>query len=166
VLPPQEVTLLEERLSGACTVVEVAAFGKDKAEATMSGTLQAGNEDMGAGEEISGVSSPFDGVIDEIRISTVVRPDAWLKATYGNLSAPTSFLYSGPGNRKVEVVRRRRPAAYRHDDLHLRSARLHRQLVDLPLGLAVLYQRGAEQGRLVPPERNAQPVVRTVGAHG
>jgi hypothetical protein len=100
VLPPQEVTLLEERLSGACTVVEVAAFGEDKAEATISGTLQAGNEDMGAGEEISGVSSPFDGLIDEIRISTVVRPDAWLKATYRNLSAPTSFLYSGAGEQE------------------------------------------------------------------
>ena len=43
---------------------------------------------------------------------------------------------------------------------------LHRQLVDLPLGLAVLYQRGAGQGRLVPPERDAQPVVRGVRAGG
>jgi hypothetical protein len=115
-------------------VVEVAAFGKDKAEATMSGTLQAGNEDMGAGEEISGVSSPFDGLIDEIRISTVVRPDAWLKATYRTCRHPRASCTRAPGNRKVEVVRRRRPAAYRHDELHLRSARLHRQLVDLPLG--------------------------------
>ena len=55
---------------------------------------------MGAGEEISGVSGPFDGLIDEIRISTVVRPDAWLKATYRNLSAPTSFLYSGAGEQQ------------------------------------------------------------------
>jgi hypothetical protein len=121
---------------------------------------------MGAGEEISGVSNPFDGLIDEIRISTVVRPDAWLKATYRTCRHPQASCIRAPGNRKVEVVRRRRPAADRHDDLHLRSARLHRQLVDLPLGLAVLYQRGAEQGRLVPPERSAQPVVRTVGANG
>ena len=132
----------------------------------MSGTLQAGNEDMGAGEEISGVSSPFDGLIDEIRISTVVRPDAWLKATYRNLSAPTSFLYSGArGTGSWRWSDAGAPQADRHDDLHLRSAPSP-QMVDLPLGLAVLYQRGAEQGRLVPPERDAQPVVRTVGASG
>lgn len=49
-------------------------------------TLQAGKEGVGTGEEISGVSNPLDGLTDEIRISTVVRPDAWLGATYRNLS--------------------------------------------------------------------------------
>ena len=74
-------------------MVEVAAFGEDKAEATVSGTLQAGTRDTG--EEISGVSNPFDGPIDECRTSTAVRPDAGLKASYRKLSAPTKFLYSG-----------------------------------------------------------------------
>ena len=40
----------------------------------------------------SGVPDPFDRLIDEVRISTIVRSDAWLKASWRNLSTPTSFL--------------------------------------------------------------------------
>jgi hypothetical protein len=67
--------------------------GVVKAEATVSGALQAGSE--GIGEEIRGVSDPFDGVIDEVRISTVVHPDAWLRVALRNLTTPTSFMSSG-----------------------------------------------------------------------
>jgi len=35
---------------------------------------------------------PLDGVIDEIRISTINRPDASTTATYCNLSDPADFL--------------------------------------------------------------------------
>ena len=49
----------------------------------------------GIRQEISGVSDAFDGLIDEVRISTVVRSDAWLKATWRNLSTPTGFLSAG-----------------------------------------------------------------------
>ena len=37
----------------------------------------------------SGVPDPFDRLIDEVRISTIVRSDAWLKASWRNLSTPT-----------------------------------------------------------------------------
>lgn len=37
------------------------------------------------GEKISGVSDPFDGLIDEVRISIVVR--FWVRTTYLNLGA-------------------------------------------------------------------------------
>jgi hypothetical protein len=39
------------------------------------------------GEEISGVSDPFDGLIDEVRISIVVRFYGWVRTTYLNLGA-------------------------------------------------------------------------------
>jgi len=69
--------------------------GAVKAEATVSGALAAGTEGMGIGENITGVADPFDGLIDEIRISTLVRSDAWITATYRNLSDPVSFLVAG-----------------------------------------------------------------------
>jgi len=69
--------------------------GAVEAEATVSGALQAGTESMGIGEEISGTADPFDELIDEIRISTVVRSDAWLKATYRNLSTPATLFIAG-----------------------------------------------------------------------
>jgi len=69
--------------------------GAIKISQTVSGALQAGTSDMGIGEEISGTADPFDGLIDEIRISTLKRSDAWITATYRNLSAPATFLTAG-----------------------------------------------------------------------
>ncbi len=40
-------------------------------------------------------NNPMDGLIDEVRVSRVVRSDAWLFAEYANMSAPGAFLTIG-----------------------------------------------------------------------
>jgi MSHA biogenesis protein MshQ len=40
---------------------------------------------------VSGVADPFNGHIDEFRISHVQRSDAWIETTWNNMSNPGAF---------------------------------------------------------------------------
>jgi hypothetical protein len=66
-----------------------------KADATASGALQAGSEGMGIGEGSAGLRPVRRSDRPDPNLRPVVRPDAWLTATWRNLSTPTTFLSSG-----------------------------------------------------------------------
>jgi hypothetical protein len=38
----------------------------------------------------------FDGRVDEIRVSDIVRSDAWISTSYNTMNNPSSFLTIGP----------------------------------------------------------------------
>ena len=63
----------------------------------MSGTLPI---DLNAaalciGRHVSGIADPFNGHIDEFRISQVQRSDGWIETTWNNMSNPGAFAAAG-----------------------------------------------------------------------
>jgi hypothetical protein len=46
---------------------------------------------LGVGRHVSGVADPFNGHIDEFRISHVQRSDGWIATTWNNMSDPGAF---------------------------------------------------------------------------
>jgi hypothetical protein len=48
------------------------------------------------GNHANGGDNPFDGIIDEVRVSSVARSDNWLNTEYNNQSNPGSFFTLGP----------------------------------------------------------------------
>ena len=44
---------------------------------------------------MSGVAGPFNGRIDECRISHFQRSDSWIETTWNNLSDPDGFAAAG-----------------------------------------------------------------------
>ena len=49
-----------------------------------------------AKENFNEVEGPFEGVIDEVRISSVARSPAWINASFRNQNDPASFYNLGP----------------------------------------------------------------------
>jgi hypothetical protein len=48
------------------------------------------------GRHVSGIADPFDGHIDEFRISHVQRSDGWIATTWNNMGEPGTFAAAGP----------------------------------------------------------------------
>jgi hypothetical protein len=46
---------------------------------------------QGIGRHVSGLADPFNGHIDEFRISHVQRSDRWIETTWNNMSDPGAF---------------------------------------------------------------------------
>jgi hypothetical protein len=44
---------------------------------------------------VSGLADPFNGHIDEFRISHVQRSDGWIATTWNNMSNPGAFAVAG-----------------------------------------------------------------------
>jgi hypothetical protein len=44
---------------------------------------------------VSGIADPFNGHIDEFRISHVQRSDGWIATTLNNMSNPGAFAVAG-----------------------------------------------------------------------
>ena len=44
---------------------------------------------------MSGIADPFNGHIDEFRISHIQRPDGWIETTWNNMSSPGTFAAAG-----------------------------------------------------------------------
>jgi hypothetical protein len=44
---------------------------------------------------VSGVADPFNGHIDEFRISHTQRSDGWIATTWNNMSSPGAFAVAG-----------------------------------------------------------------------
>ena len=42
------------------------------------------------------MEKPFDGIIDEVRISDITRNSDWILTEYNNQANPVSFLFFGP----------------------------------------------------------------------
>ena len=45
----------------------------------------------GIGRHVSGIADPFNGHIDQFRISHVQRSDGWIETTWNNMSDPGAF---------------------------------------------------------------------------
>jgi hypothetical protein len=50
---------------------------------------------LGIGRHASGIADPFNGHIDEFRISRVQRSDSWIETTWDNMSDPGAFAVAG-----------------------------------------------------------------------
>jgi hypothetical protein len=50
---------------------------------------------LGIGRHVSGVADPFDGLIDELRISHIERSDGWIETTWNTMSDPGAFAAAG-----------------------------------------------------------------------
>jgi hypothetical protein len=63
----------------------------------MSDTLPIGlnSAALGIGRHVSGIADPFNGHIDEFRISHVQRSDGWIETTWNNMSDPGAFAVAG-----------------------------------------------------------------------
>ena len=65
--------------------------------AQMSDTqpLDLNSNSLGIGRHVSGLADPFNGHIDEFRISHVQRSDGWIETTWNNMSDPGAFAVAG-----------------------------------------------------------------------
>jgi MSHA biogenesis protein MshQ len=65
--------------------------------AQMSDTqpLDLNSNPLGIGRHVSGIADPFNGHIDEFRISHIQRSDGWIETTYNNMSNPAAFALAG-----------------------------------------------------------------------
>jgi hypothetical protein len=72
--------------------------------AQMSDTLpiDLNSAALGIGRHVSGIADPFNGHIDEFRISHVQRSDGWIATTWNNMSDPSGSPQQGPKSRKAE----------------------------------------------------------------
>jgi hypothetical protein len=61
--------------------------------AQMSDTLplDLNSNPLGIGRHVSGIADPFNGHIDEFRISQVQRSDGWIETAWNNMSEPSAF---------------------------------------------------------------------------
>jgi hypothetical protein len=50
---------------------------------------------LGIGRHVSGIADPFNGHIDEFRISRIQRSDGWIETTWNNMSDPGAFAVAG-----------------------------------------------------------------------
>jgi hypothetical protein len=50
---------------------------------------------MGVGIWSNNPVDYFDGIIDEVRVSNVVRSDCWIKTGYSNQNNPSTFYTVG-----------------------------------------------------------------------
>ena len=65
--------------------------------AQMSDTLpiDLNSAALGIGRHISGIADPFNGHIDDLRISHVQHSDGWIATTWSNMSDPGAFAAAG-----------------------------------------------------------------------
>jgi Concanavalin A-like lectin/glucanases superfamily len=65
--------------------------------AQMSDTLpiDLNSAALGIGRHVSGIADPFNGLIDEFRVSHVQRSDRWIETTWNNLSDPRCVRRGG-----------------------------------------------------------------------
>jgi hypothetical protein len=66
--------------------------------AQMSNTLPLDliSNPLGIGRHVRGIADPFNGHIDEFRISHVQRSDGWSETTWNNMSDSGAFTVAGP----------------------------------------------------------------------
>jgi hypothetical protein len=62
---------------------------------------------LGIGRHVSGIADPFNGYIDEFRISHVQRSDGWIETTWNNMSDPGAFAAAGAEEQAATPCRRR-----------------------------------------------------------
>lgn len=61
-----------------------------------TGNIRENNWDIFVGNQAPDNSVQFDGILDEVRISSAARSSEWLKTEYNNISAPQDFYTFEP----------------------------------------------------------------------
>jgi len=64
-------------------------------QSAQTGNLTVNSDPVRIGDNATGADQPFDGIIDEVRVSSVARSDAWLSTEYNNQSDPDTFYTLG-----------------------------------------------------------------------
>ena len=59
------------------------------------GTMASSDKTLYLGNKSGGGKEPYHGIIDEVRISTVTRSAAWVKATYDTIANNAAFVAYG-----------------------------------------------------------------------
>jgi hypothetical protein len=57
---------------------------------------------LGIGRHVSRLADPFNGHIDEFRLSQVQRSDGWIETTWNNMSDPGAFAVAGAEEQEGE----------------------------------------------------------------
>jgi len=73
--------------------------------------LDLNSNPLGIGRLASGIADPFNGHIDEFRISHVQRSDGWIETTSTNMSNPGAFAVAAARSRKAGMASRHRSQA-------------------------------------------------------
>ena len=74
-------------------------------ENNFKGTMQSfSNGTLCIGNRAASQSNPFPGCIDEVRISNVVRSDAWIKATYDTIADNATFTRYGTAGDNIKCT--------------------------------------------------------------
>jgi hypothetical protein len=70
----------------------------------MSGTqpIDLNSAPLGIGRHVSGIADPFNGRIDEFRISQIQRSDGCIATTWNNMSNPGAFAVGGAEDQEGE----------------------------------------------------------------
>ena len=87
------------------------AYETDLQRTARSDTCPLNSNPLGIGRHAGGIADPFDGRIDEFRISHVQRSDSWIETTWNNMSDPGVFAV--PGTRSRTTPRRTRRSGRR-----------------------------------------------------
>ena len=66
------------------------------ADVAQSGSLRQNSYNIRIGDHATGGDDPFDGIIDEVRISSKARSNEWLDTEYNNQNDPGTFFTLGP----------------------------------------------------------------------
>jgi hypothetical protein len=69
--------------------------GSRVAQMSDTAAISLNSNPLGIGRHASGIADPFNGHIDEFRISHVQRSDGWIATTWNNLSNPGAFAVAG-----------------------------------------------------------------------
>jgi hypothetical protein len=72
--------------------------GTPVASTEASGPIRSSQTPIEIGH-LAGGGAPFQGEIEEVRISSTARSDQWIDVTYQNLANPTEFVRMGPEER-------------------------------------------------------------------
>jgi hypothetical protein len=72
--------------------------GTPVASTEASGPIRSSQTPIEIGR-LAGGGAPFQGEIEEVRISSTARSDQWIDVTYQNLANPTEFVRMGPEER-------------------------------------------------------------------
>jgi hypothetical protein len=64
-------------------------------QSSQTGNLTVNSDQVRIGDNATGADEPFDGIIDEVRISSTSRSDDWLNTEYNNVSDPATFYTLG-----------------------------------------------------------------------
>jgi hypothetical protein len=84
------------KYDGAASLKYIRINNGADTQSSQSGNLTENTNQVRIGDHATGGDQPFDGIIDEVRISSAARSDAWLNTEYNNQSDPSTFFTLGP----------------------------------------------------------------------